>query len=142
MALFYLIQLWAHLGLLLIGLWLNRANMRMFILTAAVGTGFYAPIQATDNPMYWYLQCFLVDFGVAFAALGAGAGAASTSVLAITCVMMFAHVIGMVVGPQSGIGPYRVIIPILELAQFLVCIFLSKWMLSKAVRILNHHKGD
>lgn len=141
MALFYLMQLWAHLGLLAVALWLNRADTRMLVLTAAVGAGFYAPIMPTVDPVYFYLQCFLVEVGVAFVAAVAGAGIASRSILGCAGLLAIAHMTGAIVGPQPGIGPYRAIIPILELTQFLVCIFMSRPALDLAARAFNKMKG-
>lgn len=134
MALFYLLQLWSHLGLLAVALWMNRADMRMLALTAAVGAGFFAPIMPTIEPVYFYLQCFLIELGVAFVAAMACAGMASKSVLGCAALLGVAHLTGAVVGPQHGIGPYRAIIPILELTQFLVCIFMSRPALDLAAR--------
>lgn len=137
MALFYLLQLWAHLGLLAVALWLNRADLRMLAVTAAVGAGFYAPIMPTDEPVYFYLQCFLIELGVAFVAALAWCGAASKAILGCASLLLIAHATGAVVGPQPGIGPYRAIIPILELTQFLVCIFMSRPVLDLAARALT-----
>lgn len=136
MALFYLLQLWVHLGLLAVALWMNRADMRMLVLTAAVGAGFYAPIMPTEAPFYWYMQCFLIEVGVAFVAVSVAAGCASKLVLCCAVFLAIAHMTGAFIGPQPGIGPYRAIIPALELIQFLVCIALSRPVLDLARRAL------
>jgi hypothetical protein len=120
----------AYAVLLCSALWLNRKNLRMLVLTAAVGAGIFVPVPYEATPALWYMKCVLVELAVAAAASLLRARA-SSAILLWSGLLTLMHLVGVFVGPQSGVGPYRIIIPILETAELITCLLLSDSVWSK-----------
>ena len=114
-------------------LWLNRKEWRMLALSSVVAIGIFVPIPATAIPATWYYQCMLIELLVALAATYLHA-AGSTAIVLFAILLGMMHLTGSIVGPQPGIGPYRIIIPILEISQLLVCILMSFPILHKIAK--------
>lgn len=118
---------WLHMAyavLLCAAMWFNRADWRTFLLSLVVGVGLFAPVPWTDNPALWYFECFTGELLVILLALLLHSPTSIYVALfgGLICAM---DLIGVFVGPVSGIGPYRIIVPILETGEILVCVLLS-----------------
>lgn len=118
---------WLHMAyavLLCAALWLNRADWRTLLLSIVATAGVCLPIPWTDNPSLWYFECFIVELVVILAAMVLRSPT-SKYVIAFCILRSAMHLTGVVVGPVSGIGPYRIIVPFLETGELLVCVLLS-----------------
>lgn len=111
-------------------LWLNRKEFRMLLLSCVVAAGIFVPIPPASTASLWYFQCMLVELLVVLAAVRLNT-TASVPVIMFAILLGMMHLTGIVVGPQPGVGPYRIIIPILEMSQLVVCILMAAPTLNK-----------
>lgn len=105
-------------------LWLNRHEARMAVLTLVAAAGIYFPIPWFDRPSYFYLACLSVEICVAYCAYFLAARA-SIVIVGLSMALGLMHLTGAIIGPQSGISPYRITVPILEFCELLACCLLS-----------------
>lgn len=118
---------WLHMAyavLLCAAMWLNRGDWRTFFLSLVVAAGVFVPIPWTVNPALWYFECFLVELLVIVFSLLLRSPT-SWAVIVFSLLLSTMHLIGVFTGPVSGIGPYRIIVPILETGELLICVLLS-----------------
>ena len=118
---------WLHMAyavLLCAALWLNRADWRTLCLSLVVAAGMFVPIPWTSNPSLWYFECFLVELMVICGALMLRSPT-SWAIIVFSILLSSAHLTGVLYGPVRGIGPYRIIVPVLETGELLICCLLS-----------------
>jgi hypothetical protein len=125
MDLFVLIRTLTYVGLLSAALWLNRRCWRTLLLSAVVGASIFVPVPHAATPTLWYLQCLVIEVMVGVISL-VFRTTASPVLATLSGLLCLAHATGMVVGPQPGFGPYRAIVPLLEVCQLLTCCLLSE----------------
>lgn len=123
--LFRLLRTETYVFLLCAALWLNRQCWRTLLLTVAVGASIFVPIPTAATPTLWYLQCLVMEVMVGVISLVFRTHA-SSALVTFSGLLCLVHVTGMVVGPQPGFGPYRAIVPLLEICQLLTCCLLSE----------------
>lgn len=114
----------AYAVLLCAALWFNRACWRTLVLSALLGAELMLVIPWVWPTWVWYLEWFIVEMLVIVAALLLRSPA-SRPVALFSVVLGFNHLLGAYFGPSDSISPYRVVQPMLETAQLLVCIALS-----------------
>ena len=124
MALYLALRAVWYAILLCAGLWLNRREPRMWLLTAVIGIDIFVPIPLVAGPNFWYWQCAAVEIIVALAAAALEAPA-TWVIIGLSGLLVIVHLTGMYIGPQPGFGPYRMAVPILESAELLSCLLLS-----------------
>lgn len=114
----------AYAALLGLGLWLNRADWRMLLLTAMVGGSFFMEVPRSSATAF-YTTCIAVEVALACAALALRARA-SLVVAEICLVMVAAHIMGWLTNGYAPDSPYKGIMLITEYAQIAVCIISSR----------------
>lgn len=95
----------------------------MFILTAAVGAGFFAPAP-TDTALSFYVFCTSVQVIVAIIAWRIRCVAA-IAVFECCILLIVADVMGYTLDGSAAFSPYRVIVKLLEFVQLSACVILS-----------------
>jgi hypothetical protein len=118
---------WLHMAyaaLLCAAMWFNRADWRTFLLSIVVGIGLFVPIPWTANPSLWYFECFIGELIIICCAL-ALRSPTSWYVIVFCVLLSTMDIAGVLYGPTKGIGPYRIIVPILETGEMLICVLLS-----------------
>ena len=119
---------WLELGfavLLCAALWLNRNCWRTFALSVVVAAGVFTPVPWGDNVSLWYFKCFLVELLVICGSLLVRSPS-SWMVIVFAVLLATVHLLGALVGPSAGVGPYRITIPFFEAGELLACVLFSR----------------
>ena len=104
----------------------NIGNQRMTLLSLAVGTGIFMPIQ--DGGFYFI--CSAVEVAVALSAVLLRADA-SKPVLRISGILITLHMLGWWLNGYPPASPYHILVKLCEHAELLACIVLSKPMMKR-----------
>lgn len=123
----------AYITLLIVAVCANSQNFKMLALTVIVGAGIHVPLLPTANPDLFYLQAFLVEVLVILCAYRLKTPA-SRAIFLLGCFEALMHLTGLYVGPQPGFGPYRAVIPLIELTKLASCIALSRPVMKHLVK--------
>lgn len=106
-----------------VSLYLNRADARMLLLTLVVTASLFLPVPH-ESPELFYGYCMLAELTVALIALVLRARG-SELVISICVVLEVAHVMGYILDGYPPLSSYRILVPLLELAQLLACVSMS-----------------
>lgn len=123
----------SYAALLGLGLWLNRADRKMLLLTALVGGSFFMEVPRGSAAAF-YLTCITVELVLAVFALLLRARA-SLLIAEICLVMVAAHIMGWLTNGYAPASPYKGIMFITEYAQIVVCIISSRAALARLKNI-------
>ncbi len=140
---------WLHIAyavLLCAAMWFNRGCWRTFLLSLVVAACIFVPVPWENPISLWYFKQSLNELLVIIAALTLRSRA-TWAVIVFSAILALIHLMGMIVGPVDGIGPYRVAVPLFETGKLLVCVVLSHSALKayerRALRtILEGHHHD
>lgn len=116
--------------LLCVGLWLNRHDTKMLALTLVVAAGIFIPISNQCSAYEWFLKCIGVEIGVIFLSRMLKIIAADVVCL-IGYGLILAHLVGWLGWGSFGSSSYRIIVPMLEYSQQIVCILFCPFILDK-----------
>jgi hypothetical protein len=139
MDLYLLIRAMARTVCLSSALWANRSDWRMLLVVCAIAASIFVPIPYPPNPSVWYGVCLVEELLILVVAVALRVP--SLNAIGLFCAALCAmHVIGMIIGPMPGLGPYRLIVPILECGELFACAILSAPALNMFVRIANKYR--
>jgi hypothetical protein len=113
----------AYAILLGLGFYLNRHDRRMLALTFAIGVSVFIPVPR-DTAFAFYTFCIAAEACVALIAWWLDTRATEL-VVGICIVLVLAHVMGYILNGHPSLSSYRVIVPLLESAQLLMCVCMS-----------------
>lgn len=106
-----------------LALFLNRADWRMVFLTLAVTASVFVPVPRESAEMF-YAFCMAAEALVAIIAWRLKARA-SELVISACMVLELVHIMGYSLNGYPPLSSYRVLVPLLELAQLTACICAS-----------------
>jgi hypothetical protein len=113
----------AYAVLLLVAVLVNWRDWRMLALTLMVGVSVFIPVPR-DSGAVFYSFCAAFEAVVLFSALLLRARA--SEVIASLCiVLILAHIMGYCMNSWNALSSYRLIVPLLESAQIVACVFWS-----------------
>lgn len=121
-------------AMLVLSLWLNRADFKMLLLSALVSGSFFFQVPR-ESALAYYPTCIAVEIFVAFCAYKLKAKA-STNVVDLCGVMILAHIMGWIINDRSSLEPYTAIMFLTEYAQIVTC----AWCAVKSPKILWSRK--
>lgn len=107
--------------LLVLGILLNISNPKMFLLTAIVGEGIFAPVPDAN----FYLICALGEALIGLLAYRINAEA-SRPIVRISVLLMLFHGLGYWLNGYPPDSPYHLLVKICEHAELLACILFSR----------------
>lgn len=119
----------AYAALVILGLYLNRHDRRMLLLTLAVGVSVFVPVPR-HTAFAFYSFCIGAEFIVAVIALLLRARA-SEMILSMCAALELTHIMGYILDGSDHLSSYRVIVPVLESAQLLACVLMSPPLFSR-----------
>lgn len=113
----------AYAALFTVGLYLNRGDRRMLLLTLVVGASVFIAVPR-HSAFIFYTFCILADLLAAILAITLRARA-SELVVSICVALEAVHVMGYILDGYPPLSSYRILVPILESAQLVACVCMS-----------------
>lgn len=112
--------------LFLVALVVNLNDRKMLALVCVVGAGFFLPIPRYTADIF-YTCAILDELTVCYLARKIACPASKPIILICAC-MVICHLAGMILDGYPVLSAYRILIPFLENATFVVCILFCRYL--------------
>lgn len=116
--------------LLLLALYINRADFKMLSLTFIVGLSYFLPVDLITSSSTWYISCISAELFVLSSAIMIRTRA-SNIITAICTMLILGHINGWLFHGYSSTSPYHTIVPYLEHLEILSCLLFSNPVIKK-----------
>lgn len=116
--------------LLALGIWLNKDEKKMLLLTLLVGLSYFLPTQLISHYYTWYFVVMATEMIVMCSAICLRTKA-SVAIAIICAMLLINHVNGLFFGGHLEGSPYYFVVKYLEYIELLSCSLFSTTIINK-----------